>query len=228
MINSGHKRQAGFRSSQIFWSRWTAIGCKRDGLIVADPLGTDRVAQTWRPLSLDASRSARAASYGHNERRSARQHPTLRMAVALRSPRTQAVIPICHARCLKTLFFATWLTLIYSTKRGGCCNAECWANRETELLIRALLERAIELGAWVHTSSPVDRVDAEGAVSSTCGERLQAELVVAADGVRAGQPNRRSRTPPERSGQASPAHAVLRHYAWRQHCHGLFQMPIAA
>jgi len=34
-------------------------------------------------------------------------------------------------------------------------------------------------------------------------------------------------TPGERSGEPSPAHAVL-HYAWRHHCRGLFQMPIAA
>jgi putative transposase len=36
------------------------------------------------------------------------------------------------------------------------------------------------------------------------------------------------RTPGERSGQPPPAHAVLDHYAWRDHCRGLFQMPIAA
>jgi len=36
------------------------------------------------------------------------------------------------------------------------------------------------------------------------------------------------RTPAERSGQPPPARAVLGHYAWRHHCHGLFQMPIAA
>jgi hypothetical protein len=36
------------------------------------------------------------------------------------------------------------------------------------------------------------------------------------------------RTPAERSGQPPPTHAVLGHYAWRHHCHGLFQMPIAA
>ena len=35
-------------------------------------------------------------------------------------------------------------------------------------------------------------------------------------------------TPGERSGQPPPAHAVLDHYAWRYHCRGLFQMPIAA
>ena len=36
------------------------------------------------------------------------------------------------------------------------------------------------------------------------------------------------RTPEERSGQPPPAHAVLDQYAWRHHCRGLFQMPIAA
>jgi transposase InsO family protein len=35
-------------------------------------------------------------------------------------------------------------------------------------------------------------------------------------------------TPGERSGEPPPAHAVLDHYAWRYHCRGLFQMPIAA
>jgi hypothetical protein len=36
------------------------------------------------------------------------------------------------------------------------------------------------------------------------------------------------RTPGERSGQLPPAHAALDHYAWRHHCHGLFQMPTVA
>jgi Integrase core domain len=36
------------------------------------------------------------------------------------------------------------------------------------------------------------------------------------------------RTPGERSGQPPPTHAVLDRYAWRHHCRGLFQMPIAA
>lgn len=35
-------------------------------------------------------------------------------------------------------------------------------------------------------------------------------------------------TPGERSGEPPPAHAVLAHHAWRHHCRGLFQMPIAA
>ena len=35
-------------------------------------------------------------------------------------------------------------------------------------------------------------------------------------------------TPGERSGEPPPTHAVLDHYAWRHHCRGLFQMPIAA
>src|SRR6266851_5460052 len=35
-------------------------------------------------------------------------------------------------------------------------------------------------------------------------------------------------TPGERSCELPPAHAVLDHYAWRYHCRGLFQMPIAA
>ena len=35
-------------------------------------------------------------------------------------------------------------------------------------------------------------------------------------------------TPGERSGQPPPTHALLDRYAWRHHCRGLFQMPIAA
>jgi putative transposase len=35
-------------------------------------------------------------------------------------------------------------------------------------------------------------------------------------------------TPGERSGKPPPAPAVLDHYAWKHHCRGLFQMPIAA
>ena len=35
-------------------------------------------------------------------------------------------------------------------------------------------------------------------------------------------------TPAHRAGAPSPAPAALDHYAWRQHCHGLFQTPIAA
>ena len=36
------------------------------------------------------------------------------------------------------------------------------------------------------------------------------------------------RTPGERFGQPPPSPAVLACYAWRNHCHDLFQMPIAA
>jgi hypothetical protein len=32
----------------------------------------------------------------------------------------------------------------------------------------------------------------------------------------------------ERSGKPPAIHAVLDHFAWRHHCRGLFQMPIAA
>ena len=35
-------------------------------------------------------------------------------------------------------------------------------------------------------------------------------------------------TPGERSGKPPPAHVALDHDAWRHHCRGLFQMPIAA
>jgi|tagenome__1003787_1003787.scaffolds.fasta_scaffold20988782_4 2-polyprenyl-6-methoxyphenol hydroxylase-like FAD-dependent oxidoreductase len=55
-------------------------------------------------------------------------------------------------------------------------------NVQRELLIRALFDRARELGARVHTDSPVDDVHADGTVSVR-GRRTAAELVVAADGV---------------------------------------------
>jgi transposase InsO family protein len=35
-------------------------------------------------------------------------------------------------------------------------------------------------------------------------------------------------TPAQRARAPSPAPAALDHYAWRQHCRGLFQIPIAA
>jgi hypothetical protein len=35
-------------------------------------------------------------------------------------------------------------------------------------------------------------------------------------------------TPARRAGAPSPAAAALNHYAWQQHCRGLFQIPIAA
>ena len=35
-------------------------------------------------------------------------------------------------------------------------------------------------------------------------------------------------TPAQRSGASSPAPSALNRYAWRQHCRGLFQIPIAA
>ena len=35
-------------------------------------------------------------------------------------------------------------------------------------------------------------------------------------------------TPAQRAGASSPAPATLDHYGWRQHCRGLFQIPIAA
>jgi len=35
-------------------------------------------------------------------------------------------------------------------------------------------------------------------------------------------------TPAQRAGASSPAPAALDHHAWRQHCRGLFQTPIAA
>jgi 2-polyprenyl-6-methoxyphenol hydroxylase-like FAD-dependent oxidoreductase len=53
---------------------------------------------------------------------------------------------------------------------------------QRQLLIRALLERATELGARVHPDSPVDAVSPQGTADSR-GRHWHAELVVAADGV---------------------------------------------
>jgi 2-polyprenyl-6-methoxyphenol hydroxylase-like FAD-dependent oxidoreductase len=55
-------------------------------------------------------------------------------------------------------------------------------NIQRQLLIRALFDRAIELGARVHAGSAVDAVSPDGTVS-TGGRQLRADLVVAADGV---------------------------------------------
>ncbi len=55
-------------------------------------------------------------------------------------------------------------------------------NIQRQLLIRALLDRATELGARVHTGSPVDAVHPDGTVG-TRGRQLRAELVIAADGT---------------------------------------------
>ena len=35
-------------------------------------------------------------------------------------------------------------------------------------------------------------------------------------------------TPLEKSGKPAPRRASLGRYDWQQHCHGLFQLPIAA
>jgi hypothetical protein len=35
-------------------------------------------------------------------------------------------------------------------------------------------------------------------------------------------------TPAQRAGTYAPAPAKLDHYGWRQYCHGLFQIPVAA
>lgn len=51
-----------------------------------------------------------------------------------------------------------------------------------ELLIRALYDRAVELGARVHVDCPVDSVSEQG-TAVIRGERLAADLIVAADGV---------------------------------------------
>ena len=59
--------------------------------------------------------------------------------------------------------------------------APVW-NVQRQHLIQALLGRAIELGARVHTGSPIDGVSPDGTVSSR-GRSFHAELVVAGDGV---------------------------------------------
>jgi 2-polyprenyl-6-methoxyphenol hydroxylase-like FAD-dependent oxidoreductase len=53
---------------------------------------------------------------------------------------------------------------------------------QRQLLIRTLFDRATGLGARVHTDSPVDSLSPRGKVS-TRGQCIEAELVVAADGV---------------------------------------------
>jgi putative transposase len=35
-------------------------------------------------------------------------------------------------------------------------------------------------------------------------------------------------TPAQRAGASAPPPATLDHYGWRQYCHGLFQIPVAA
>ena len=55
-------------------------------------------------------------------------------------------------------------------------------NIQRQLLIRALLDRATELGARVHTSCAVEQVGPEGTIGIG-DRRLTADLVVAADGV---------------------------------------------
>jgi len=55
-------------------------------------------------------------------------------------------------------------------------------NVKRELLIRALYDRAVELGVQVHVDSPIEAVSEDGSITVR-GERLKADLVVAADGV---------------------------------------------
>jgi 2-polyprenyl-6-methoxyphenol hydroxylase-like FAD-dependent oxidoreductase len=55
-------------------------------------------------------------------------------------------------------------------------------NIKRELLIRALYDRALELGARVHVDRQVERVGEDGTVVIR-GDRMRADLVVAADGV---------------------------------------------
>jgi len=53
---------------------------------------------------------------------------------------------------------------------------------QRQLLIRSLFDRAVALGARVHTDFTIDAVTPEGYVSSR-GRRYRADLVIAADGV---------------------------------------------
>jgi 2-polyprenyl-6-methoxyphenol hydroxylase-like FAD-dependent oxidoreductase len=55
-------------------------------------------------------------------------------------------------------------------------------NIQRQLLIRALFERATELGARVHTDHAVEAVSPDGTVTAR-GRQFHADLVVAADGV---------------------------------------------
>ena len=55
-------------------------------------------------------------------------------------------------------------------------------NIQRQLLIRALLDRATELGTRVHTDNKVDAVSPDGTVTIR-SQKLRADLVVAADGV---------------------------------------------
>jgi 2-polyprenyl-6-methoxyphenol hydroxylase-like FAD-dependent oxidoreductase len=55
-------------------------------------------------------------------------------------------------------------------------------NVQRQFLIRALLERATELGSRVHTDSRVDAVSPDGTVVIR-NQKLRADLVIAADGV---------------------------------------------
>jgi 2-polyprenyl-6-methoxyphenol hydroxylase-like FAD-dependent oxidoreductase len=55
-------------------------------------------------------------------------------------------------------------------------------NIQRQLLIRALLDRAVALGASVHTDRAVEAASPDGTVRVMGGER-QADLVIAADGV---------------------------------------------
>jgi 2-polyprenyl-6-methoxyphenol hydroxylase-like FAD-dependent oxidoreductase len=55
-------------------------------------------------------------------------------------------------------------------------------NVKRELLIRALFDRAVELGARVHVDCPVDDISEDGSIAVRT-EQMRADVVVAADGV---------------------------------------------
>lgn len=55
-------------------------------------------------------------------------------------------------------------------------------NAKREHVIRALYQRAVALGARIHTDARVESIEPGGRVS-ICGQSLRADLVIAADGV---------------------------------------------
>jgi 2-polyprenyl-6-methoxyphenol hydroxylase-like FAD-dependent oxidoreductase len=55
-------------------------------------------------------------------------------------------------------------------------------NAKREYVVRALYQRAVALGARIHTDAPIESVDPGGSVRIR-GQALHADLVVAADGV---------------------------------------------
>jgi hypothetical protein len=78
----------------------------------------------------------------------------------------------------------------------------------------------------VHLLATIAKLVRPGGVRAVVAESLllKHQLVISSR-ARRRAPNLNSF---DRFGQPPPAHAALGHYAWRHHCHGLFQMSIAA